>query len=120
MPRSTSANSSRHSSRASSFGSSSSASRPVTPKLPAVPHSTPVGSPALQPIQPTFGQTIKEGFGFGIGSAIAHRIFGGTRVVEHVHTQQSTQPQTIQNPEYVQCLKESNQNVDACKHLLDQ
>ncbi len=30
-------------------------------------HSTPQG--------PTFGQTLKEGFAFGTGSAIAHRIF---------------------------------------------
>jgi hypothetical protein len=26
--------------------------------------------------QPTLGQSIKEGFGFGAGSAIAHRMFG--------------------------------------------
>lgn len=26
--------------------------------------------------QPTLGQSIKQGFGFGAGSAIAHRIFG--------------------------------------------
>jgi hypothetical protein len=26
--------------------------------------------------QPTLGQSLKQGFGFGAGSAIAHRIFG--------------------------------------------
>ena len=129
MPRSTSssASSSRKSSfssRPSSHGSSASLSRPVTPNVPKAPHPTPVGSPALQPIQVdhsrTLGQSIKDGFGFGIGSAFAHRIFGGSAKVEHVHTQ-TTQTQTQnQNPEYAQCLKESNQNYDACKHLLDQ
>jgi hypothetical protein len=91
--------------------------------MPKAPHPTPVGSPSLQPIQVdhsrTLGQSIKDGFGFGIGSAIAHRIFGGSAKVEHVHTTQTAQTTQIQNPEYVQCLKESNQNIEACKHLLD-
>ncbi len=31
--------------------------------------------------QPTLGQTIKQGFGFGAGSAIAHRILGPTPTI---------------------------------------
>jgi hypothetical protein len=38
-----------------------------------------VGVPSrLEVQQPTLGQSLKQGFGFGAGSAIAHRIFGAT------------------------------------------
>ena len=33
--------------------------------------------------RPSFGQTLKEGFAFGIGNAIAHRLFGSTANAVH-------------------------------------
>ncbi len=48
----------------------------LTPRQPN-PYSN-VSNPSthLSVEQPTLGQTLKQGFGFGAGSAIAHRIFG--------------------------------------------
>jgi hypothetical protein len=51
------------------------------PNLPALKHPhivNPMSSVAAYtpPAAPTFGQVVKEGFAFGTGSAIAHRIFG--------------------------------------------
>ncbi len=47
-------------------------------KLP-VKHNPPQSSPSIpnriEIEQPTLGQTLKQGFGFGAGSAIAHRLF---------------------------------------------
>ena len=34
---------------------------------------------------PTLGQSLKQGFGFGAGSAIAHRIFGPSPVIQSVN-----------------------------------
>ncbi len=72
------------------------------------------------PPAPTLGQTIKEGFGFGMGSAIAHRIFGAKPTVV---VQQPPAPSTEGAPtfpaEYVQCMKESNDDKEACKQFLN-
>jgi len=75
--------------------------------------------------RPTFGTIMKEGFAFGVGNSIAHRIFGPT--VSTVPTPIATPiatptptptPITVSNNlEYVQCMKESQNNVEACKHL---
>lgn len=70
-------------------------------------------------------QTMKQGLGFGIGSSIAHNIFDSDKTVIHKHEPiQSVQPIQPAHPiqastEYIQCMKESSNNTDACKHLLD-
>lgn len=66
---------------------------------------------------PTLGQSIKDGFGFGLGSAIAHRIIGPSPdVVQH---QQTSNPEPTQlSPEYIRCLKESFNDVEICKEYL--
>lgn len=48
------------------------------------------------PTQPTIGQSIKEGFGWGIGTSIARRLFGPSETVRVVHT----------NEAYTKCLEE--------------
>lgn len=62
---------------------------------------------------PTLGQSMKQGFGWGMGSAIAHRIFGATPVVNHTTTMVVSS-----NPEYEKCMKESFNDKEACKQYL--
>jgi hypothetical protein len=59
---------------------------------------------------PSFGQTIKEGFGFGFGNAIAQRvatsIFGAPKIqTERVPTA------------YEQCIAEHRDDAALCAHL---
>lgn len=57
-----------------------------------------VGHPA--PSTPTFGQTLKEGFALGTGSAIAHRVVSSVFGAPTINVQSSSQ--TVQQP----CEKE--------------
>lgn len=61
--------------------------------------------PALIPQKPSFLQTMKEGFAFGIGNTIAHKIIGSI-------------PNTIKGPEhpieYEECMKEYDDKA-ACE-----
>ena len=76
---------------------------------------TPIHVPA-RPIQPTFGQTIKEGLAFGIGSSIARNMVDSVM-----------QPTTITKPIPVQHAKmkefkacmESKNDYDECKFHLE-
>jgi hypothetical protein len=61
------------------------------------------------PQGPTFGQSIKDGFGFGLGSAIAHRIIGPAPVVVQAPAT------TTQSSEYERCMKESFNDAELCK-----
>jgi hypothetical protein len=65
--------------------SSSSSSKPHTSYHPPAVRSQPqssIGTTSRVEIeQPTLGQSMKQGFGFGAGSAIAHRIFGATPTI---------------------------------------
>lgn len=62
----------------------------------------------------TIGQTIKQGIAFGVGQSIAHRaigiLVGGSAPTERV--------QVSEKPEYVQCMRESKNNEEACKQFL--
>ena len=58
----------------------------------------------------TLGQSIKQGFGFGIGSAIAHRIFGPSTVA----VSQKTEPTA-----YEQCIAEHRDDIALCAHLAE-
>ena len=70
--------------------------------------------PAIQIARPSFGQTLKEGIAFGAGQSIAHRaigiLVGGSAPTERV--------QVSEKPEYVQCMRESKNNEEACKQFL--
>ncbi len=72
--------------------------RPVTYTGPIM--SIPSGSPSASqvPVQQksSFGQIIKEGFAFGIGSSIAQRIFGPSKQIIPP-SQPQTQPKSIES-----------------------
>ena len=82
-----------------------------------VKHKSAVPSVVVQPPRPSLGQTLKEGIAFGVGQGIAHRaigiLLGGTAPTEHIKT-----TETPEKPEYLQCLRESKNNQDACKQFL--
>jgi hypothetical protein len=69
---------------------------------------------------PTFGQTLKEGFAFGTGSAIAHRVVGaifGPRTENAPATAPATPAKATP---YEQCLAEhyDSDPLGFCAHLL--
>lgn len=59
-----------------------------------------VGHPV--PSAPTFGQTLKEGFALGTGSAIAHRMISSVFGAPTVNVQTPSSSQAVQQP----CEKE--------------
>ena len=86
------------------------------PRLtPPAPSSVPVSG------APTLGQSIKQGFGFGMGSAIAHRIFGASPTIVVQPTPAPTQAPTVEPKyprEFEQCMRESNNDREVCKQFL--
>jgi len=72
-------------------------------------------APLIHQDRPTFGTIMKEGIAFGVGQSIAHRIVGG--LLGATPTPTPTPSTVSNNLEYVQCMKESQNNVEACKHL---
>ena len=86
--------------------------------------STPSLSPA--PTQssvstPTFGQTLKEGFAFGTGSAIAHRVVGAIfGPLTAAATATPATPRVSEKTPYEQCLAEhyDSDPLGFCAHLL--
>ena len=83
--------------------SSTVTTRPVRSAAPATVHHT------VETTQ-TLGQSIKQGFGFSIGSAIAHRIFGAPSVT----VEQKKTPTA-----YEQCIAEHRDDVALCAHLAE-
>jgi len=76
---------------------------------------TPLPSP-FPPQQPSLASIAKQGFSWGIGNALAHRMIGPAEPL-------STNPTTTSNPSpkqvaYTQCMKDFA-DVEGCKHLLD-
>jgi hypothetical protein len=69
----------------SSSSSSSHRTAPLSKPSAVVPFQNPLSSVSvpnrLEIQQPTLGQSLKQGFGFGAGSAIAHRFFGATPTI---------------------------------------
>lgn len=115
--------------RSSSSSKSSFKSKPSihTSKVPVSTASfTPV-VPYHTTSAPTLGQSIKEGFGFGIGTSIARNIvdraFGNSS-----HTQKTSDPsstpitsvnpiQSVEHQQYEQCIKEGGEK-DICEQYL--
>lgn len=59
---------------------------------------------------PTLGQTVKEGFGLGLGSAVAHRVVGavlGPPKVEMIKPQQS-------HDLWARCLEQTHYDTEKC------
>jgi len=88
---------------------------------------------------PTFGQTLKQGFGFGLGNAIAHRLFSGSPSITNTNDQVKQEPvkEVSVKPDsqvsrsigafatqdmsgqidYMQCMKEGGTD-ESCKQYL--
>jgi len=105
MPRSSSRPSSR-------FSSTTSISKPITSTQPSVNHQQ----------QPGFLSNMWQGFGLGAGQSIAMNMFRSDPKVTHIHETQPNsivQQTTIESKEYIQCMKESQNNKEACKEYLE-
>jgi hypothetical protein len=85
--------------------------------------------PVISPPQPGLGQIIKEGIGFGAGSAIGQRIVGSLFGPPTVSVRQET-PAPVDAPasrpeipfyaseNYKTCLEHTKNDVDTCKPFL--
>lgn len=80
-----------------------------------------------QPIQqtqsqqtPGFISNVIQGFGLGAGQAIAHNIFRSDPVVKHTYENPSSQTTNLELPkEFVQCMKDNNDDKELCKQFLE-
>ena len=69
--------------------------------------------PSTVQVQTSLGQSIKQGFGFGVGTHLANAILGPT-------SRPTEQKPIVINNEYKQCMTENNDDKVACAHLLNQ
>jgi len=65
-------------------------------------------------VQTTLGQSIKQGFGFGVGSHLANVILGPAGR----HNSSESKPTESKPTEYSQCMIEHNDKA-ACAYLLE-
>jgi hypothetical protein len=100
MPRSSSRPSSRPVALPFSFSKPS--SKPVTPVV----HTHKVE-------QPGFFSNVFQGFGLGAGQSIAFNMFRSPTEVKYTYESSSS------SKEYTQCMKESQNDVEACKQYLE-
>jgi hypothetical protein len=79
-------------------------------------------NPKVAVAGPSLMQTVKEGFSFGIGSAIAHRVVGGLFGSSQPQPLPEVRPTEYKRPtEYEQCLAEHRDFGDSaafCSYLL--
>lgn len=121
----------RSSSR-SSFSRSSSKSIPSVTSRSSVPVSTPSHS-SLASVQhnvkfeqPGFFSNMMQGFALGTGQSFAFNLFrsnpthapSAAPVVQSTATANSSIESSLPK-DFVQCMKETNNDKDACKHYLD-
>ncbi len=64
--------------------------------------------------QPGFFSNVLQGFGLGAGQSIAFNMFRSPTEVKHIYESSPTQ-----SKEYLQCMKESDNDKEACKQYLD-
>jgi hypothetical protein len=85
--------------------------------MPKPPAPKPAAQPPKVPLQqgPSISDSIKQGFSFGIGSAIAHRIFGKTETT--APPVPPAPPQDKIYELYFQCMEKNDKNVN-CSDLL--
>lgn len=118
-----------------SFSSSRSSTRPSysysSPKSPVPAPSIAPSAPSTvhhnhQVQQPGFFSNMWQGFGLGAGQSIAMNIFRSDPKVTHVHENISTTSSIPVNSlerslpkEFVQCMKENNNDKDLCKQFLE-
>jgi hypothetical protein len=77
--------------------------------------------PAPAPIHhvipaPTIGQSIKDGFGLGVGVSLANRLVTGIFGPPTVQTQQTVIQKNVPTA-FEQCIAENSGDVSVCAHL---
>lgn len=120
MPRSSSSSSSsRSSSSTRSSRPSYSFSSPRTPvTVPSAPTpATPILTHHNQVERPGFFSNMWTGFGLGAGQSIAMNIFRSDPKVSNIQ-ENITTPLNLPK-EFVQCMKDNNNNKDLCKQFLE-
>jgi hypothetical protein len=65
--------------------------------------------------QPGFFSNVLQGFGLGAGQSLAFNMFRSNQTI----TQQTVTQDIPFLKEYIQCMKEYNNNSDACKQYLE-
>jgi len=79
--------------------------------------------------RPTLGQTMKEGFGFGVGVSVAQHAVNGvmnfltppksSNVVENKDVGKQIEYAQNKDFEYEKCMKYSSNDTEFCRTLLD-
>ena len=113
--------------RSSSIGRSSkpSAFKSVAPKssAPVQAYHPPTSPITVQHAAPTLGQSMKEGFGLGVGMSVARNVVDGLFGSNRQQPQQSQMPapSPLTHPtvkEFQACMERTYNNYDECKtHL---
>jgi hypothetical protein len=68
--------------------------------------------------RPSLGQTMKEGFGLGLGISVAqHAVNGAMNLFSAPKTSNPVENTKVQ--EYEKCMKYSSNDTDLCKTLLN-
>ena len=68
--------------------------------------------------RPSFGQTMKEGFGLGVGMSVAqHAVNGAMNLFTAPKSSNPVENTKVQ--EYEKCMKYSSNDTDLCKTLLN-
>jgi len=77
----------------------------------------PAAVPIIHNERPSFGQTMKEGFGLGVGVSVAQHAVNG--VMNFFSTPKSSNPvENTKVQEYEKCMKYSVNDYETCKVLL--
>lgn len=85
------------------------------PRLPA-PQSKVSSVIPVPAAAPTLGQSMKDGFGLGIGSAIAHRVVSGIFGAPTVNTVAAPPREPTA---FEQCVAEHRDDIALCAHLAE-
>jgi hypothetical protein len=72
-------------------------------------HKPVVNTPVIQAERPSLFSSIKQGFGFGIGSSIAHNIFDSKEAKPLVRDKTT---------EFKQCMEKTYNNYEECAVIL--
>ena len=73
---------------------------------------------SINTVRPTFGQTMKEGFGLGVGVSVAqHAVNSAMNFLSPPKPSNPVEGSKVQ--EYEKCMKYSYNDTELCKSLLD-
>jgi hypothetical protein len=121
MPRGNTTASSRSSPR--TYSPTRVYSSPKSP-VPYKPYVQTTPSISLSAEKPGFFSNMWQGFGLGAGQAIAYNIFRSNPVIQHVHDEKTTtsSPSSLETSlpkDFVQCMKDNNNDNELCNHFLE-